>query len=523
MKIIRFETLCLVIVSSLLINCSTEDISNSPQEGTVQISPDINDDGKLNVLILGTSVSIKNSSGSSAGVGIAFDEQHAFASNNIAMELNNILSEDPSINLDIHVEFKDIYKTKEVNYGLGAQGTIRSASFYSHSLMQYYHWPDGQEERLANLANEGTTKWDYIIIGADPYIIGKLPGYYALGVNTIISKIAEGGAKASLLMVWPQDESATASIDHYEEYTYRTADGAKFEVTTIPAGLAWEALPSDKKDEDMDHPSPNGAYTTAATIYAQLFNKSAAISDYEYDDTLADIAFSTKSIADNSAHYTGERTFISPFKGCEISDNTLNYNHTGTSTENGILNGLQWVIAQSNRTLITDATTPINFNYGRANTNFEANKRYHIDPAKFDFSMGFPMQDHANTGNTSMLYGLDKRKNEAENGTDLGTALYMVRNSELPFARAIPMRTLYAQIKDAIPSQSAFRDNVHIHRNLDKAVGAYMYTLLTGECNLAEEPTDNTSEEWKTWRCHKIGLETAYTLMTLKGNAPSCD
>ena len=133
------------------------------------------------------------------------------------------------------------------------------------------------------------------------------------------------------------------------------------------------------------------------------------------------------------------------------------------------------------------------------------------------------MQDNGNHGNTSMLYGLDKRVNEANNSTDLGTALYMIRNSELPNARAIPVRTLYAQLKEAIPTQSAYSDNWHMHGNLNKAIGAYMYTLLTGDCVLGEEPTDINSNEWKLWMSHKIGYETAYNLMYLKGTIPNCN
>ena len=83
----------------------------------------------------------------------------------------------------------------------------------------------------------------------------------------------------------------------------------------------------------------------------------------------------------------------------------------------------------------------------------------------------------------------------------------MVRNSELPYARAIPIRTLYAQLKEAIPSQSAYSDSWHMHGNLDKATGAYMYTLLTGECNLGDQPIDQNSTEWQTWMAHKIGYE----------------
>ncbi len=497
-----------VIISTL--SCSSDDSSEILPDETTQISPDINDDGKLNILVIGTSQSIN----SSAGV---------FKSNNIAAELNSILSQDTSLDLEINIVFEDIFINKVITYGLGQAGTVVNTNQYSHSLMQYYYWPDGQSERQANLAGEGVHNWDYVVVSADLYIIAKLPGYSALGFNKIVSKIEEGGAKPLLLMQWPKDEATTASIVHFEEFTYRMADGAIVEVDVVPAGLSWEALPSAKKDEAIEHPTPNGAYLAAASIYAQILNKSASASNYNYDDDIADVALTIKTNEENSSHYSGERSFVSPFKSCDIDDNVLNYNHTGTSSENGILAGLQWVIGQSDRTIVSGGTPPINFNYGRANTNFEPNKRYNIDPAQFDFSLGFPMQDNGNHGNTSMLYGLDKRYNESDNGTDLGTALYMVRNSELPYARAIPVRSLYVQLQEVIPSQSAYSDNWHMHGNLNKSIGAYMYTLLTGDCALANEPVDQNSDEWNTWMSHKIGYETAYTLMTLKGIVPSCN
>jgi hypothetical protein len=509
-----FFKFILSAVLVVLAGCASDDDRSeeiiTPPDETEPISIDLNDDGKLNILVLGTSKSISENSSE-------------FASDKVSVELERILSQDTALNLEVNVVSENIYKSKDIDYGLGQAGTVYNLTHFSHSLMQYYYWPEGHTERLENLSGAGTHQWDYVVIAADPYIVSKIPGYYALGVNKIASKVHEGGAKPLLLMVWPKDETNTAAISHYEEFTYRTADNAKVDIDVISAGLAWEALPADKKDNATEHPTPNGAYVTAASIYAQLLNRSASTSDYEYDDAIAEVALTTKTNAEAASHYTGERTFMSPYKSCDIDEAELNYNHTGTSSENGILNGLQWVVAQSDRTLVNGGIPPINFNYGRANTNFEPHKRYNIDPAQFDFSIGFPMQDHGNHGNTSMLYGLDKRFNEANNGTDLGTALYMVSNSELPHARAIPVRTLYAQMKESIPSQSAFSDNWHMHGNLDKAIGAYMYTLLTGECVLGDEPFDESSNEWKTWMSQKIGHETAYIVMDFNGTAPSCN
>ncbi|MCP4124052.1 MAG: hypothetical protein GY751_20100 [Bacteroidetes bacterium] len=474
------------------------------------VNPDVNGDGTLDILVIGTSKSIK-------------DDAEEFSPNQIATELQRVLSSDASVAVNVNVVAEDIYQSKEITIGLGQAGTEVDYIHYSHSLVQYYYWPEGRDARMSNLTGTAGTDWDYIIIGADPYITSTIPGYYSLGVNKIAAKVVEGGALPLLLMMWPKSESSNVSINHFEEFTYRTSDGAKVHLPVVPAGLSWENLPASMKDVANVHPTPNGAYLTAAAIYAHIFGKSASSSEYVYDDDLAEVALSTMIDEMNQVHYTGELVFASPFKNCEIIDEVLNYNHTGTSSENGILNGLSWVMNMTQLNLQADGAPPINFNYGRANTNFEPNKRYQIDPSRFDYSLGFPMQDNGNHGDVSMLYGLDKRLNESNNGTDLGVALYMVRESELPYGRAIPVRTLFAQMREVIPDQSAYGDSWHMHDNLNKAIGAYMFTLLTGKCVLGDEPTNIDSSEWRTWLAHKTGYETAWNLMHLKGNAPVCN
>lgn len=472
-------------------------------------NPDINGDGTINILVLGTNSSINNTA--------------TFSPNQIVIELQNILSSDDAISMDVNVVAEDIHMSQSVTVGLGGGGAEYNWMHHSHSLVQYYYWPEGFDARMDNLSGNGGIDWDYVVIGADPHIISTTSGYYSLGVNKVAAKVAEGDAQTLLLMMWPQDVSTGASIEHFEEFTYRSADGARVEVSTVPAGLAWEALPDDKKDESSVHPTPNGAYVTAASIYAHICERSAAASGYSYDDELADIALSTVIDAESQVHYAGVRSFISPFKSCNISDDIINYNHTGTSSENGIKAGLDWIFNQAPETLQNGGTSPIDLNYGRANSNFEPNKRYKIDPLLFDFSFGFPMQDHGNHGDVSMLYGLDRRQSGTMNDTDLGVARFMIEQGELPYARAIPVRTLFAQMKEISPNISAYRDSWHMHRDLDKAIAAYMYTVLTGSCAIAEEPTDSNSNEWRTWMAHKIGYETAWNLMYLEGTAPDCN
>ncbi|MFT6795618.1 MAG: hypothetical protein ACJART_000753 [Maribacter sp.] len=511
----------LSIFTACLTACSEDSVSDvldsaaDPIEDGVDGNPnqpfnaDINSDGELNILILGTSQSI------SVGT-------EPFLPDNIALELSNILSEDTNTAATIYVEAEDIYRSKIVSTALGSSGNESDYTYYSHSLMQYYYWPEGLDTRMEKLSGNGNKDWDYVVIAADPYMVSTLPGYYSLGVNKIAAKVAEGGAKPLLMMMWPKDQTSLASIAHFEEFTYRTAEGAKVALETVPAGLAWQSLSSEKKDENAVHPSPNGAYTAAASIYSQLYGKSASESGYTYDAAIAETVLASIKSADNDTHFSGARTFISPFSSCGIDDAIIHFNHTGTSTENGIMRGLNWVFGKSEQQLERNGPSPINFNFGRANTNFEAAKRYKVDAAAFDFSFGFPMQDGSTTGNISQLYGIDKRNSQRENGTDLGVALHMVRESELPTARAVPIRTLLAQLKEMNILESAYSDNWHLNRDLDKAAAGFMYTILTGNCGLGEEPADKASGAWKSWAAHKIGYETAWNLMYLDGNAASC-
>ncbi|MEL6181752.1 MAG: hypothetical protein AAFS10_22520, partial [Myxococcota bacterium] len=225
-------------------------------------NPDLNGDGTLNILVLGTTRSIQRGG-------------EAFAPEPIAAELRNILMADTTITTGVNVVAEDIYQTAQVTLGLGQGGMEFTWPYSSHSLTQYYHWPDGLDARMDRLSGQGDVVWDQVVVGADPYIVATTPGYYALGVHTIAAKVAEGGAQPLLLMTWPRD---TATLDHVAEHTYRTADGSPVPLPTIPAGRAWADLAAEQRDTSATHPTPNGAYLAAAAIYAHLYDRSATTS-----------------------------------------------------------------------------------------------------------------------------------------------------------------------------------------------------------------------------------------------------
>ena len=470
---------------------------------------DVNNDGNLNILILGTTVSINNNS-------------EEFTPYQIAIELQNILLDDTNITLGLNVVAEDIYRSKNVSTGIANQITS-NLDYYCHSLFQYYFWPDDRIQRMKYLMGDSIFNWDYVVIGSDPYMLSNMPGFYSLGVNKIAKKITDGGAIPLLLMTWPKD---SINIDHFEEFTYRTVDGAKVFIENIPAGLAWDSLPNNKKDIAVFHPSPNGAYLSAASIYSHIFNRSASLSNYVYDDTIADISNSIIVNAQSSVHYTGNRSFISPYKSCEINDSILIYNHGGTSTEIGIQNGLNWVVTEAQKILQFSTNPPIHFNYGRSSMG--STHLYVVDSSMFDFSFGYPLQDDLSTGLISMQYGIDQRVNNNDVETDLGVAIKMINNSELPFARNVPLRSIISQMIEEIPGVDIFRtfpvlDPWHLSTDVNKAIAAYMYTMLTGDCALEGTLPPADSVEWRTMMSHRIGYTTAWNLMHIQAINPCYD
>lgn len=478
-------------------------ISKAQQNDLAKL--DVNSDNAINILVLGSSNSIDQF-------------QKPFLIDYISFELDSILSNDTLIDLPVNVEYEEISKGINIPTGV-ALSAYWNVNHFCHSLAQYYYWPDKRDETLDNLRGEGGTDWDYVVIGSDPLILKNMPGYYSFGVNKIASVISEGGAKPLLFLEWDEDSNF---ISHFEEFTYRAANGAPVPIEVVPAGLAWEGLPSELRDVSFYLPTPNGDYLGAASIYSQILRRSASNSSYVKNDQIADIADEVRIEADNSEHYSGKPTFISPFRECNVNSTNLIYNHTGSSTENGFLSGLNWVTGEYGKTLQFGSSSPVNFNYGRSSMG-GGTKEYTIDPSKFDFSFGFALHDDARTGYTSMLYGLDKRSTMDGYDTDLGTAFKMINNNEVPHARNVPLRTIIAQMIEEIPGVELYPpgDDWHLSSDVNKAVATYIHTILSGECTLPPAPdVCKDSSAWRTWMSHKIGQETAWTLMYLKAENP---
>ena len=81
---------------------------------------------------------------------------------------------------------------------------------------------------------------------------------------------------------------------------------------------------------------------------------------------------------------------------------------------------------------------------------------------------------------------------------------------------------LYAQIKEARPAFAAYRDSWYMNTDLEASIGSYIFTLLTGDCNVGTEPGGPNSAAWLTWYVKQVGYQTAMTLTTLLGDVPGC-
>lgn len=399
------------------------------------------------------------------------------------------------------VSHLDIHATKDTPVGLGSAGRETPTTFHCHSLAQFIFWPEGREARLANLQNNGPKKWDYVFIVGDPYLIGQMPGIYAEGVHLVMEQIRQGDAKVALLMPWHSNDTINARIP---EVVQRVAAGLKLPVA--PAGMVWTTQ-KGKLD-------PGQAEYIAASTMVSAISKAPAWSKNMVEEKFAKTSLAAiKHLEENLL--SSEHDQSSPYYLETLDKDTIVFCHSGSSSEHGIKLALidaMKRIGVTPKPVSCNAQEDIDFNYGRANSNFEPNKRYKVDPDKFGRSYGFPMQEQSKTAEVSMLYGIDKRYFNArsyDDGTDLGIAYDMIRQGEVEkHVYAVPIRLLLAKLMDAEPSIKPLRDRWHMSRELDAATGSYMVTMLTGKNPVGDEPAKD-SKEWKAWLSRKIGYETA--------------
>ncbi len=419
-----------------------------------------------------------------------------------AKTMENTLNKGESLKNGTTVVYEDVFLKKSTPVALGSRGNEIPTEFMCHSFAQYYFWPDGRDKRLAKLSGKDDTKWDYVILVGDPYIISQMPGIYAEGVHLLSEKIKQSEAKILLLMPWHSDDAINKNIS---EVVYRVGQGLGIPVA--PASDTWTATQSKLAAGDAE-------YLASAAVFSAVSGH-AAWGESTTHQQLAKKTLEIHKKNETKADYSEYYETPNPFAMKYLKQKQINFCQTGTSSEAGIRVAL--IDAMKRCDIIPNHVNinapDIDFNYGRGNSNFEANKRYKVDPKKFDRSYGFPMQEQSKSADTSMLYGIDKRYfngRSYDDGTDLGIAYDMIRDNEVQHdVRAVPIRLLWAKLHDAKPDLKPLRDRWHMSRFLDSATGTFMLTLLTEDNPVGDEPADKDSDEWNHWMGRKIGYETA--------------
>ncbi|OVE74158.1 hypothetical protein BVX94_01225 [bacterium B17] len=467
----------------------------------------------LDVLVVGPSQSFDNS-------------ETVFSAEAVADELRSILQGDASVGT-VNVVFDDIWTNKTIDTAIGGSADTWVENYRCYSLVQYYFWPEGRDERLNELKSAASNTWDYVVLMDDPYLMANMPGVHAQGVKLVSDAAISGGAEVLLLMQWP-GTTTSSSVAHFGEVAYRVGDAPGIRV--IPAGYAWDSLSA--KDISAQHPTPHGAYLAASAIYAELYDRSAATnSTYNVDTNVANCALSEVQTRKLSSQYSGEFNFLNPFAIRGIKQRKATSWDRGSSSEYGIMyqyensnvlpytgTGSEWTQVSSSEVSPAYPSSFYDFNIGRGNQVFESYKRYIVDTNYFSCSFAFPMQDHGNTGNETMRYGIDKRYYNGTtfyDGTDFGIGYRLINNNQLSgHGRCIPIRLLWSKMYEDNPTWTAYEDSWHMHNRLDAASASFLYTIFSGRCGVG---TTGSSDYLYARR---LGYETAWRMSTLQSRAP---
>ena len=435
--------------------------------------------------------------------------------------------------------------------------TFQSNLRYSSNLLSWFYWPYGdfkggafstvtgtEAPRWANLRGEGGTAWDYVVLIEDPATIERYPGLHAVAVAKISGEVAKGNGQTVLLMPWPAAGSA-ASLEHYREVVYRVGRSAGIPVA--PAGLAWRAAGSPT---GATHPSPDGAFLAAATLYSRIFGQSASGSTYEFNDALADTAHATVQENQGAPQYTGTFDFPHPTRMLGDKRRFLRHSNRGTSTENrwrrefspdSMLrvnvdgawtretynsdtpddDGLGWPFSGS--------ALPIAFNYGRHHS-FSGDgptKSYFTNPDFWQLGFGFAYQNTTDSVRARGLMGsrdfhVAYLMGEGTVNPTVPQTDPVERADEIAGARLVPIHLFYSELQRHYPGQTFVPDGTHMNRAMDVAAATYMHTIYSGRApidDLAAAGVHVPDPELNRF-AQMMGYEVAWMAGTLQARAP---
>lgn len=441
-----------------------------------------------------------------------------------------------------------------------ASNSFSSWRTYSSNLLSWFYWPyaewkgsaggtfytnvTGTEHaRWQNLRGEAGTVWDYVVLIGDPATIERMPGFYTLGVAKIAEEVAKGSGQTVLLMPWPATGSSS-TLNHYKEVVYRTGRSAGIPVA--PAGLAWQAAGSPVGGS---HPSADGAYIAAATLYSRLFGESASTSSYNYNTTLANTVHATVLANQGAPQYSGPFEFVSPLRIGSAKRRQILHSNRGTSTENRFRRAFTDALAENRITHSFTLDTynsdtpnddalgwpysgsqlPIGLNWGR-HWSFAGDgpiKSYFTNPSFWQLGFGFPYQ--SSTDSVLARGHMAGRDFYVGYLMSQGTVLPTVpqtdtvkRANEINTARLIPIHVLYSQIQRQFPTNTFMSDQSHLSRAIDVAAAHFMGTIYSGRCLVPEFTTGdvNVPDPILKRFAEKVGYETAWMVGNLQTRAP---
>jgi hypothetical protein len=477
----------------------------------------------VNVLVIGSATDSSS---------VDYSSIYAAGSGYYEAEATTVSAFDPA---DVVTELTNII-------GGASQGAVNvvfedfNGDYYSHShtnLFTWFHFPyplDSETgeyasvERWSNLRGENGTEWDYVVLIGDAHTMEYLPGFYALGVSEIAKEVAKGSAETILLMPWPAAGSST-SLDHYKEVVYRvgrTGGGA-----VAPAGLAWAAS-GETESTGGSHPTDNGAYIAAATLYSRMFGENAATSTYgnTEKDTLANLAYSTVQENQGAVQYTGDFATPNPYSPQYNSNRNVDFSITGTSTERGHIDALEMVLDAcrvqhskyfSHRYNTDDPGTegagwptdeagdfvgPIDYNFGKFD--FYAYDEYNVNPDFWKRAYIFKYQ---------WLLTEDEAMGQIfYHDMAAGVKAYL----EGPYVGATIPRASWAMLYRLKPDIEMNGSGNHLTEIAILPNAAFINTVDSGRCPLTPEVEDPTDE----WDAMRVGYEAGWIMSRLQARAP---
>ncbi len=354
-----------------------------------------------------------------------------------------------------------------------------------------------------NLRGESGTHWDYVILMDEPYTIEYFPGFYTLGVSEIAKEVAKGGAETVLLMTWPGNGSAS-SVNHYKEVVYRT--GRSLGCKVVPAGLAWQSLGGT---HGATHPTADGAYLAAASIYSRVWgveggqDNSASTSTYAYNDTLADAVHQVVKDNKGKVQYSG--AFVQPSNiFAKIGDDRREWRTAGSnsSTENTLRSFL--MLSGRNSGMDIGDLNVITAPKGAFITRQDAQLDNGASINATFYYIGSPVG-----------YTKDQIVNQVNVDTTTSARYFTNKLLTCPTSRLLPNCTLFAQVNKELPD-APINEYQHAGRTYFCPVAAYLHCLNSGRCVMIPESAENMIE----YVSYKAGYETAWKLSKLQGRAP---